>query len=230
MGSVLDLVRVLFSPGAVFERVRERPKVLVPALGLAVVATGLTYFMMPFTQAAMATRMAQIAQQNPDAAAQAAKFQSLGFAFAPIGVFIGLLLGGAILWLLVLLFAGGDAKFKTLLSVATYSAIPSILLQAAGLVVLNMKGVGAVSSLQDLRPPLGLDLLLPDATGFVGAVLAGINPFSIWGMILTAIGISTTHKTSKGSGYTVAIIAMVVGVLIGALFAGLGSRGASAGG
>ncbi|HEY6108853.1 MAG TPA: YIP1 family protein, partial [Gemmatimonadales bacterium] len=130
-------------------------------------------------------------------------------------------------WLLVMLLAGGDAKYKTLLSVATYTALPSILLQAAGLLVLKMKGVEAVSSMQDLRPPLGLNLLAPNATGFMGALLAGINPFAIWSMVLTAIGIAVTHKTSKGSAYTVAIVAMLLGLLIGAAFAGLGNRGGS---
>lgn len=225
MDAVWDLVRVLFEPTAVFERVRERPRFLLPAIGLSVIVIVITYFMQPFNQAAMASRMAQIAQQNPQAAAQAAKFQSLGFVFAPIGVFIALLIAAVIYWLLVMLVAGGDAKFKTLLSVAAYTALPAILLQAAALAVLKMKGVEAVSSMEDLRPPLGLNLLAPNATGFTGGVLAGINPFAIWGMVLTAIGIQVTHKTSKGGAYTVAIIAMLLGVLIGAFFAGLGSRG-----
>ena len=225
MDAVWDLVRVLFEPRAVFERVRERPRFLLPAIGLSVIVIVITYFMQPFTQAAMASRMAQIAQQNPQAAANAAKFQSIGLVFAPIGVFIALLIAAVIYWLLVMLVAGGDAKFKTLLSVAAYTALPAILLQAATIAVLKMKGVEAVSSMEDLRPPLGLNLLAPNTTGFTGAVLAGINPFSLWGMVLTAIGIQVTHKTSKGGAYTVAIIAMLLGVLIGAMFAGMVSRG-----
>jgi hypothetical protein len=227
MRAVLDLINVLFSPTAVFERVRERPKFLLPALALAVVVTVLTYLMMPFTRAAMASRVTQAMQQNPQAAAQMEKFQSIGVVFAPIGLFIGLLLAAGVLWLLVMLLAGGDAKFKTLLSVATYAAVPSALLQVAGLLVLQMKGVEAVTSVQDLRPALGLNLLAPSLGGFAGAVLGGINPFSIWGMIMTAIGIRVTHKTSTGAAYTVAVVALVLGVLIGALFIGLGSRGAS---
>ena len=227
MGAVLDLITVLFSPGAVFERVRERPRFLAPAIVLAAAVTALTYVLLPFYRAAMAARMAEVAQQNPNAAAQAEKFQFIGLVFAPIGLFIGLLIAAGLLWVLVTVLAGGDAKFKTLLSVATYTAVPSVLLQVAGLIVLKMKGVEAVTAPEDLRPPLGLNLLTPDATGFAGALLSGINPFAVWGMILTAIGIQVTHKTSKGAAYTVAIVAMLLGVLIGALFAGLGSRGAT---
>lgn len=227
MRAVLDLINVLFSPAAVFERVRERPKFLMPALGVAVVATGLAYLTIPFTRAAMASRVAQAAQQNPQAAAQMEKFQSIGLIFAPITVFIGLLVAAGVLWLLVMLLAGGEAKFKTLLSVATYTALPSLLLQAVGLLVLQMKGADAVTSIRDLQPALGLNLLAPSLGGFAGAVLGGINPFAIWSMILTAIGIRVTHKTSKGAAYTVAIVALLLGVLIRALLVGLGSRGAS---
>ena len=225
MGAVLDLVRVLFSPGEVFERVRERPKVLLPWIGLSVVIIVVAYLMMPFTQAAIASRLAQVAQQNPQAAANAAKFQTFGIALAPIFLFIGLLIGAGLLWLLVTLFAGSDAKFMTLLSLSTYVAVPTILLQVAGLIVLKMKGLDAITSPDDLRPPLGLNLLAPGAGGFVGAFLAGINPFSIWALVLTAIGVQVTHKTSKGSAYTVAIVSTLLGVLISAALAGLGGGG-----
>lgn len=227
MGAVIDLFRVLFEPTEVFEGVRERPRFLMPAIALSIIVMVVIYFMGPYNQAAMANRMAQMTQQNPQAAAQAAKFQGLAPLFGPVGVFIGLLIGAGLLWLLVMLFAGGEAKFKTLLSVAAYTALPSILLQVATLLVLKMKGVEAIASPEDLRPPLGLNLLAPNATGFTGAVLAGINPFSIWGMVLTAIGVGVTHKTGKGTAYTVAIVATVLGILIGAFFTSLGSRGAS---
>jgi len=225
MGAVLDLVRVLFSPGEVFERVRERPKFLLPWIGLSVVIIVIAYLMMPYTQAAIASRLAQVAQQNPQAAANAAKFQAVGILLAPIFLLVGLLIGAALLWLLVTLFAGGDGKFVTLLSVTTYTAVPTILLQVAGLIVLKMKGLDAISSPDDLRPPLGLNLLAPSAGGFVGALLAGINPFAIWALVLTAIGVQVTHKTSKGSAYTVAIVATVLGVLISAGLASLGGGG-----
>jgi tetrahydromethanopterin S-methyltransferase subunit D len=41
-------------------------------------------------------------------------------------------------------------------------------------------------------------------------------------MVLTSIGVSVTHKLSKGTGYTIGTISFVVGSVIGALLAGLG--------
>jgi hypothetical protein len=102
-----------------------------------------------------------------------------------------------------------------MLSVAAYSAIPSaILLAIVGAIVLHLQGTGQITSPQDMQPALGLDLLAPGAKGFVGAVLKAINPFSVWGVVLTAIGVSTTQRTSRGSGYTVALAMFVIILLI----------------
>src|SRR2546422_7062443 len=46
----------------------------------------------------------------------------------------------------------------------------------------------------------------PRSTLFPYTTLFRSNPFSIWGLVLTAIGVSTTHRLSKGTGYTVATI------------------------
>jgi membrane protein, antimicrobial resistance system len=144
---------------------------------------------------------------------------------SPIFVLVLLLIVAGALWLLVALLAGGDAKYHTLLSVATYTALPGILLQVAALAVLKMKGVESVTSVLDLQPPLGLNLLAPNTGGFTAGVLAGINPFALWGMVLTAIGIRVTHKTSAGAAYTVAIVAMLIAVLLGGAGAAMASRG-----
>lgn len=222
MGAVLDLVRVLFSPGEVFERVRERPKFLLPWIGLSVVIILISYLMMPFTQAAIASRMAQLAQQNPQAAANAGNFLWIGIVVGLIFFLLILFVTAGLLWLLLTLVASAEGKFMTLVSVATYSAVPAILLQVVGLIVLEMKGVSAITTPEDLRPPLGLNLLAPSATGFTGAFLAAMNPFTLWSIILTAIGVQVTHKTSKGAAYTAAIVASLLVVLIGSALASLG--------
>ena len=152
------------------------------------------------------------------------KFLWIGAVFIPVGIALALLIGGFLLWVLVSLM-GSEAKFGRLLSVAAYSAVPSvILLVLIGTIVLHVQGIGQVTSPQDMQPALGLDLFAPGARGFVGAALKAVNPFSIWGLVLTAIGVSTTHRLSKNTGYTVAAIAFLVGVLIVGVFGLFGPR------
>src|SRR5207245_1117623 len=98
------------------------------------------------------------------------------------GLLIGLLISAVLLWVLVSL-VGGEAKFATLLSIATYSGVTSILLGIAGVAVLMLKGVGDITSPADLQPALGLDLLVPEAGRFLTAFLKAVNPFTIWAVL-----------------------------------------------
>jgi hypothetical protein len=208
--SFLDVVKVLYEPTTVFERVRERASFLAPYLVMCVVQVIIYVANMPFLKADMAAQFAARPAGGPDPS----KFLWIGAAFIPLGIAVALVIGGGLLWILTSLF-GGEAKFSKLLSVAAYSAVPSVILLAViGTLVLHMQGIGQITSPQDLQPALGLDLLAPGTTGFVGAVLKAINPFAIWGLVLTAIGVSTTHRLPKSTGYTVATISFLIGVCI----------------
>jgi membrane protein, antimicrobial resistance system len=219
----LDVFKVLLEPGAVFERVRAKPSFFVPFLTIIAVQCVLFFVNLPYLEVAIKAQMATAAQGRP------APGTGVLVAFGLIGLIIVLALvmalSGLILWVLTSVLGGGEAKYTTLLSVAVYSAVPSvILLSVVGAVVLHMQGTSGLTSPQDMQPALGLDLLMPGAKGFMGAVLKAINPFSIWGLVLTAIGVTTTQRTSKGTGYTVATISFVIGLLIAGAFGALGNR------
>lgn len=215
--ALADVVKVLYEPAAVFERVRERPNFLMPFLAICAVNIAIYLINMPLMKVAMQAQIAQRPAGGPDPAS----FVWIGAIFIPVGIGIAALIGTLLLWVLVSL-VGGDGKFRTLLSVWSYAVVPSVILLAiVGAVVLRIQGPEQITSPQDMQPALGLDLLVPGATGFMGAVLKGINPFSIWTLVLTAIGVSATHRLSKASGYVVASISFLIGLLIGAFFAGL---------
>ena len=220
--SLLDVFKVLFEPAAVFERVRQRPRFLLPFLVICAFQIVIYFVNLPFLKAGMAAQMASRPAGGPDPS----QFLFIGAFFIPVGIGIALLLGGLILWVLVSVF-GGEGKFGTLLSVSTYASVPSVVLLAVvGTIVLNLKGVGQMTSPQDMQPALGLDLLAPGAKGFMGAALKAVNPFGIWGLVLTAIGVSTTHRLPKNTGYMIATITFLIGVLIaGAFGAMFGGRG-----
>jgi len=220
--SLLDVFKVLFEPAAVFERVRQRPRFLLPFLVICAFQIVIYFVNLPFLKAGMAAQMASRPAGGPDPS----QFLFIGAFFIPVGIGIALLLGGLILWVLVSVF-GGEGKFGTLLSVSTYASVPSVVLLAIiGTIVLNLKGVGQMTSPQDMQPALGLDLLAPGAKGFMGAALKAVNPFGIWGLVLTAIGVSTTHRLPKNTGYMIATITFLIGVLIaGAFGAMFGGRG-----
>jgi len=215
MGAVLDLVKVLFEPTAVFERVRERPRFLAPFITLAVITVIIVALQLPYTKAALAAQFAATPNMTPEQTQTGMKFAAVGIVIAPIFFGLFLVINALILWVSTSVL-GGEGKFATLLSVTTYASITYALLQVIGVVVLTMRGPGSVTSMLDLQPSLGLDLLAPDAKGFTLGLLRGINPFTLYGVFLTATGIAVTHKTSKGVAYTAAGVQFVIALLIGA--------------
>jgi len=213
--SFADVVKVLLEPTAVFERVRVRPSFLAPFLAIIVVQCVLFFVNLPYLKVALQAQMATSGQSRPMPGTAGLAIFGLGVLIVILTIF--LLISGLILWVMASVLGGGDARYGTMLSVAAYSAVPSaILLSLIGTIVLHVQGTGQITSMQDLQPALGLDLLAPGAKGFVGGLLKGINPFTIWGLVLMAIGVSTTQRMSKGNGYTAATVAFVVLLIIGA--------------
>lgn len=226
MSAILDLVRVLFSPGEVFGRVKEQPRILAPLLAVLAVQVGVSALTLPYVRAAMRAQMAAqpAGAQTPAAAETFAVFGTL--IGAPVSVALILLIAAFLLWVAVSVL-GGDGQFRHLFAVTIYGFVPGLLLQLAGLAVLAMRGGEGITSMQDLQPSLGLDLFLApimELGPFVRAFLRSVNPFSIWGVVLVVIGIQKTHNVERGTAVTAAVIQWGVLAVIGAAFALLGAR------
>ena len=114
MSALMDLLKVLWEPAPVFDRVREKPSFWWPFLGLCVVQMVIAAFQLPFTKAIMQANMASAPAGAPDPS----KFAAIGIIFVPIGIGIALLIGGVVLWVLTSIFAG-EAKFSTRTTVGT---------------------------------------------------------------------------------------------------------------
>jgi hypothetical protein len=90
------------------------------------------------------------------------------------------------------------------------------------LVVLKLRDPTTLQTVADYQVSFGLDLLLPQDASlgkFLDGVLRGISPISIWGLVITAIGVRTLEKTTKGAAWTAASVSF----LLGLCFAGLGN-------
>jgi len=200
---MLDVFNVLHDPVAVFNRIKERPRILAPWMVLSVAFVVITILTQPYQQAAMDAFKATLTPE------QAAKMGGggagggvVGLVLTPVGVLAVLAIGAGVLWLAVTM-TGAPARYKTLLSVLAYSCVTYILFAVVGIVVLTIRGKQAIAGFADLRAPLGLDLLVPNAGLYLGTVLNGINPFSVWGVWLAGTGISITHGTSRNTAIAV---------------------------
>ena len=215
------MARVLFSPGAVFTELRERPSPWIPLLLVSVVIAAVGIMTGPFTAKAMRLGMEASGQPVPSWVDRMPMFQAIG---SPIVVLVLSAVTAGVLWVAVMAL-GEEAPYKKLYTIVVYSWTVAIIQYALTYVVLTMRGLDAIRTPQDAQVSLGLDNLVPaDAAlgGFTRALLMGISPLSIWGLVIVAVGLMVLVGTPKGKAWTAATIQFLCGLLIGAALAGMG--------
>lgn len=218
----LRLVRVLVSPTAVFEEQRERPTFWIPWLIVVVLMLAASYLSFPFTLAVARLGAVTAGRPFPSSAESIMKFSMI--AAIPIVTLVMLLINAGILYL-VLLGAGGEARYKGLMTVAVFGGLLGVLQILATYLVLTLRGPDGLQTMADYQVTFGLDLVLSADTGvpkFLVGLLRGISPFSVWGLVITAIGVRTMEKTSSAAAWTAAGVTFVFGVLMAAVFSGMG--------
>jgi len=221
------VIRVLFSPTAVFEEQRDKPTWFLPWLVIALMAVAISFTTLGYTdriiELSMASRGAA-GQPIPPAVKTFTRFATI--AGAPIAFLILSLISAGIMWV-TLMLTGAKVRYKGLLSASVFSLSTGVVMVGLSAVVLRLRGAPAeaIRSMQDSRVSLGLDLLLPAETTispFLKAILGSIGPIQIWGLIITAIGVMVLEKQDKGSAWMAALASYAVLLVVGGLLAGMG--------
>ena len=212
------LVRVLFSPTAVFEEQRDAPTFWIPWVIVSVLLVGVSMLNFPFTLAM--ARLGAAAKGQPFPAAAETIMRVSQFVAVPIVTLIVLLLVAGLMYI-VLLAAGGEVRYKGLLSVAVFTGLIGVLQLVATHVVWALRSHGGeLSTLADYQVSFGLDLFLPQDASlgkFADGLLRGITPFSVWGLLITGFGVRAMERTTKGAAWTAASVSFLLGVCLTAI-------------
>ena len=223
-----DFIDIFYHPSAVFERRRDGQFGL--AMLILVVLWAVLYFALqnglgPITDAEVAKQIAAMSAKNPSMTAeQLSGARGMMEKFAMFGAIIfipvGLLLTGLILWL-----AGKivDAKvmFAGAMVIAVYSMVPRLV----ELVLNALQGLflAPESITSRFSVSFGPARFLPaDTNPAVMTLLGGFDLFTIWTVVLMAIGVSVIARVPRSRGAIAAILVWVVGLLPG-LFQALSS-------
>jgi hypothetical protein len=214
-----DFIDIFYQPAQVFERRRDGQFGM--ALFAYVIISIILFFALhnglaPVIDAEVAKAAAAAAAKNPQltsdqlASMQGTmeKFGAVAFViFLPIGIFIA----GFILWIASKIVGAGVA-FAGAMMVATYSQFPRIVetvLNAIQGLLLPGEMISSRYSVQ-MGPARFLD---PHANPFLLAVLGGLDLFTIWVIVLMAIGISVVARVSRSTGAMAAIILWFVSLI-----------------
>lgn len=112
------------------------------------------------------------------------------------------------------------ARFAQLFNLVAGCSLISALQSFAWVIILTMKH--GISSIAELKPPLGLDIFLPEGTNkFVMATFSYFSIFTIWAMVMTVLIYSIGFRTSKGKAATAVVpiyLLWFLFTLVGAAF------------
>jgi hypothetical protein len=201
---------MIWSPIEQFERIRERPRILGPMVIIVV----LFIIGMLITMLSVDVGLDGVSGEEMAAfAGIAAVFSGIIGVIAPV---IGTLISSFIYWIIAKL-AQSEVSFKQLFSMCTYIMIISALstvINGIGIAILGGNGESMFTSIGSFIP----------AEGAIGGLLNSIELFSIWGVILVALGLNRVANLSKGLAWTISIVFFVIGVvfaMIGAAFSGM---------
>jgi hypothetical protein len=200
---------VCFSPGKTFEDIVRKPSWLLPIV--------LTTLLSVVVSVAINQRinwrefMSQQIEKSPRAANLSAeqKQQQIeaGAKFTPpftyavgfLGPILGLLIISLVLWGGYSLLGGASTNFTTSMAITAHAFLTSLISSPLLILTLYLKDPGTV----DLENPLASNIaaFLPDESAkWLVALCKSIDVFSIWTMILLAIGFAATSpKKLKGS-------------------------------
>jgi hypothetical protein len=209
-----SLLGMVWSPGEQFERMRERPVfwgALIIVTLLSVAASVILFYAVPddmYDVPGMQLTEEQLAMAKTMGAVTAV----LG---ALIGTPIGILISALIMFLITKL-AQKDTTFRQLFSLNTYIMFISGIGQLLNALIRLAIGGDPVVFVTSLGS-------LVEAEGMTAEILGGIELFSIWATVLTAIGLYKVGRLSKGAAWTVAIVIFVIGLIfsvVGGVFSG----------
>lgn len=207
-----NLFAMIWSPGMQFERIRQNPKVWIPLL-LVVILNAASAVIGALSLTAEDLTVTGLSIEQAEMILGFTKITTIvtGFISPIIIIFIS-----TAIYFMITKIAKKDTTFMQLLSMSTFIFfIPAIgsLLNSIILVLLG-GSLGSGVSVTSLAGVLNSD----------SSVLAVIELFSIWKLILIAMGLHRVGQLSKTAGIITAVVFFLITLgfaMLGSLFSGM---------
>jgi hypothetical protein len=226
------IVDTFIAPSKTFTDLRRCASWWLPFLLIAIVSLGFVYTIdkkvgfrqVAENQAQTSTKRSQQLEQmspaererNMDIATKFTRYFSYG---SPVLILIWYLMVSAVLLGTFKLGAGADLTFGTTLAVVIYAALPQLLRSLLAIISLV---AGANPESFSIQNPVATNagyFLNPANSRFLYSVASAVDVFTIWTLVLVAIGLSCVSKLKRSTAMAGVFGWFVVITLIGAAFA-----------
>lgn len=196
-----SLFGMFLEPKKQFERLKDNPIILVPFIIIAVLTTIGMFVMM--SQIDFIAQDPELAKMGEDELMFVTIFTQVIFVITGILAPAVSILVSSLVYFIVAKIAKSEVSFKQLFSMNTFIYIISIL----GIFVNAL----AFFAVDNPNPDVYLTSLnsMVEADGALGVLFTSIEIFSIWNIILTAIGLQIVARFSKGLSWE-----LVIGIFV----------------
>ena len=223
IGVVGRLIRIFYAPGEVYESLASQrsaadwfvPTAIAALLGIVIASATVPLA----TQAGLEQMQEQMQNMPAEQREMMESGQKIaqvgGMIAAPLMTFLFLLIASALL-LLVGKMLGAEINFGQAMPVYAYGSMIGTLKAIIITPVMVAKETMIVHT--------GLGIFLSDEMmqTFTGRVLAGIDIFTVWQAIVTAIGLAIVGQIATGKAIGGVLVLVAIAIVIGAGLGGIG--------
>ncbi len=221
-GSVFeDVLEVLWAPAKVFDRSRAKGVgmyILVLTAVTLVIVLATKGLIQPYVDANFDVQMQQMAARGTpmpaEAVAAAQKFAGYGFiATGVLMIPVGAVLTGLLVWI------GGKVAsapftFGQGMLIATLASVPRVLSFIATAVQGAMADPQSIRSFSDAALGVARFVDPVSTSPALMALLANLDVFNIWQLLIIAIGISVVGRVERSAGFVGSLVAWGLGVAL----------------
>ncbi len=232
MNEAARLVGVIFSPGKAFADIARKPRWWIPVILMAILGTvylnaftqrvGWESVIRPAIENSAATQNMTTQQREQAIATAARLYQYLGYGGSAVGTLFYVFIVAVLFMFLFDTIMGAGIGLKRMMAIVAYGFLPLLIQTALSMVVLYLKDPEDFN----LQNPLMFNVgayLSSDTPAALRALGSSIDLFSLWIIVLLAIGVST-------AGRRISFGKALAGIAIPwAIFVGLKTMAAAAG-
>jgi len=213
-----SLFGMIMNPGIQFERMRENPKVLVAILIVTLLSL-IGSLMMASGMDSMISEVPEFEGFTEEQLLVASAITQITAVAAGLLTPIVLILISTVIFIAIGKIVKSEVTFKQLLSMNAHIYLISALsLLLNGFLMMVLQGGNPDVYYTSLNSVIG-------AGGALGAFLNSIEVFSIWNLILTAIGLHIVAGFSKRLSWSIVIAIYIITLVFGMVAAALATVG-----
>jgi hypothetical protein len=216
MGFLSRIAGIFFEPRKVFNYLNYKPSWLFAFILILIIAIVIAEIILPqnlLLQKEIVSQIPRLSSAPPeilDRMTEVDTGKRISTAISEVlKNLIGLFLLTSLVYFFCNIILGGESSYKKVLSVVTYTSFITILGAILKTPLILAKNSADVQTSLALLMPEG------DFTKIRYLLLAFIDVFAIWQIILIALGMTVLYRFSKGKAFTATIISWLIVVLLG---------------